>query len=95
MRKNALIRWRVREWRIDMKFLKAAAIAALALLPLAQAAAPASAGVVVGVHVGPGHYCGWHHACWNYRWHGGYYNYYWHGRYYRNRWHCAHHWCYR
>ncbi len=77
-----------------MRFLKAAAVASLALMPLSQTA-PASAAVVVGIGVAPGHYCGWHHACWRYRWHGGYYNYYWHGRYWQHRWHCGPRWCYR
>jgi hypothetical protein len=77
--------------------LKQAVLAvALALTPLI-AVEPASA-VVVGLSVGvpaPGHYCGWHHACWRYRWHGGYYNYYWHGRYWQSRRHCHRGWCYR
>lgn len=79
-----------------MHLKQAVLAAALALTPL-TAVEPASA-VVVGVAVGvpaPGHYCGWHRACWRYRWQGGYYNYYWHGRYWRYRSHCHRGWCYR
>jgi hypothetical protein len=70
--------------------------AAMAAAPILDAA-PAAA-VVVGVHIGPGHY---HHGGRNYRyrWHGGYYNYYHGGRYWNSRSSCVrrHHkvWCYR
>jgi hypothetical protein len=78
-----------------MKLKHALLAAALAAAPLVSAS-PSTAGVVaVGVGMHPGHYCGWHHACWRYRWRGGYYNYYWHGRYWRDRYTCRHHWCYR
>ena len=71
--------------------------AAMAAAPILDAA-PAAAAVVVGVHIGPGHY---RHGgrYYRYRWHGGYYNYYHGGRYWNARYRCVrgHHriWCYR
>lgn len=77
-----------------MKFKGLLLAAVLAAVPLVGTTAPSSA-VVIAVGVRPGHWCGWHHACWRYRWHGGYYNYYWHNRYWRSRWRCGPRWCYR
>ena len=81
-------------------------IAGLAMLGLVAGTAavvvdtaPASAGVVVHVGVGPAGHYRWNGHYYRYRWNGGYYNYYYGGRYYRSRYYCVKHrrrvWCYR
>jgi hypothetical protein len=82
-----------------MRLVSACVVAAVALLPIAEAV-PASAGVSVGINIGGparGHYY-YGHRYYPYRWNGGYYSYYNGGRYYRNRYWCdrSHRrWCYR